>query len=76
MVEPHHDLVHPKFPEQHLLDENLGLHAGQSRREGQHDGHLHTGLGNEFQPLLERGDGHRCPVRLEYLGRARIERTG
>jgi hypothetical protein len=76
MIEPHDDLPHPELPVHHVLDECLRLHAGESRREGQHDRHLNTGFGDELQPLLESRDGHWRPFRLEHFNRLRIERAG
>ena len=76
VVEADDDLARAQAAHQHVLHEGLGLDRRQLTGEGQHDGGAHARLGDQPQPLVQRGDGRRRAVGLQDLGRVTIERAG
>jgi len=63
MIEPHDDLARAERFDQDALDEGLGLDGCDRPRERDHHGRLDPGLGDQLEPLFQRGDRQRRLLR-------------
>src|SRR5262245_48859760 len=75
VIEPDHDLARLQGLHEGVLDECLGLDRRDRPREGHHHGGVDPGLADELEPLVERRDGKRRAIGLEYFHRMLIERA-
>ena len=76
VIETDDDLTGAEPAEHDVLDEGLGLHRRSSGVNGITTVAVDPGLGDQREPLLQRGDRRGRPLGLEHLHRLGIERAG